>query len=665
VLFLVDGREKRDGRDRLCDRFSSANIPFEVRHLPIGDVTWVAQGRKRRGGGRDGADEMPGRPGGLPPRPEAAAAGKGRKKKDGGGDDDLVVELVLGTIIERKTLHDLESSIHGTRYAEQRMRLRDSGLSQLVLLVEGSLHRDATVSESSSRFLEKCHTAVWETCLYLGFQAVRTADLGETIAVLKLLHRRVLQRSFPSAFYDEALPSFAEPTAAGEHRGAASSSVREQQELAAEAGRRKRRRHQSLHKLVFDVDPTPPAGMDRLVTYQELKAKVECDRESGLRTARMVHGAMLKQVPKVENKKAAAIVGAYPTPSRLFEAYDLQPTDRDRELMLRDLDTAAASASAPAAADDPSKPASQRRATVGLEGSRQVYAAYAMTREASERPTCPDQARAVQRDQQQQPAQSAKQRLSLSSQSSSGGGDDASSSVLPSRSSSAAATTTSLPARAAAADPPSPREGPPARPEPPPIPPFKGAAAGPARGGGGPPALNDWAPSARAPKEPPDSARARSAAPSARRPAAAGPGPQERGGVIDLCGDSTGEEDEGADGARQQPAAARTGARLAAASSYGASAAACGGGAACGGPAAAASSQHWSRNHPRHSLGSVSTSSSSSSTWALPSPIHKRGATGGGAPGSRRADAAPAAKKPRAGGPVANREPEVYELLSD
>jgi ERCC4-type nuclease len=395
VLFVVDNREKKDGRDRLCDKFSSANIPFEVRQLPIGDMTWIAQGRKRRHGNSNS-----------------------NNNNDSPTKGPVVVELVLGTIIERKTLVDLTASIHGTRYAEQRMRMVQSGLSQCILLLEGNVHREATTSSSECHHkrLDACHTALWETCLYLNFQILRTADMGETISTLKLMHRRILQRSFPQAFSSEVLPTFDEPSRGGRRRDDTSSSIQCQQQQALEVGQRKRRRYQSLHKLVFDTDPVVPPGMDRFVTYNELKAKVGRDREAGLRTVRMVHGAMVKQVPKIENKRAAAIVHAYPTPTLLFEAYHHQQTEQHKQLLLRDLDTSMVATTAEDGTTNSNRP-TIRKCTVGLEGSKQMYVAYGMSKKASERPSYAEQVERVQQEQQEQ-----RRRKSSGSSSSGGGG---------------------------------------------------------------------------------------------------------------------------------------------------------------------------------------------------------------------------------------------------
>ena len=44
--------------------------------------------------------------------------------------------------------------------------------------------------------------------------------------------------------------------------------------------------------MVFDGPPVPPLNSKRFMTYRELKAKVEMDREAGTRTMGAVYMAM-------------------------------------------------------------------------------------------------------------------------------------------------------------------------------------------------------------------------------------------------------------------------------------------------------------------------------------------------------------------------------------
>ena len=228
---------------------------------------------------------------------------------------------MLGTIIERKTVEDLKASLFGTRYREQRLRLQHAGLPQVLFLIEGDLTKELFKCSADT-----LHTAVWETRLHLGFRIVQTAHLQDTVLMLKRMHRRILQRTFPRAFAgggsnhnNEQLPNFAEA-----HR-----SSQQPPSLQQPPGARRRRRLQSLHEMTFDTDPVLPAfggGMGegaepRFITYQELKAKIERDREAGTKTVGHIHRAMLKQVATLSSKKCQAVARVYPTVECLMRAY--------------------------------------------------------------------------------------------------------------------------------------------------------------------------------------------------------------------------------------------------------------------------------------------------------------------------------------------------------
>lgn len=257
VILLIDERE-RESR-RMASACEMSGIPCEVRTMPIGDMGWIAQGLDAKG--------------------------------------NVVSELVLGTLVERKTPEDLKSSLFGTRYQEQRLRLKNSGVPQILFLIEGELR------DLSRCPLDTLLSAVWETRLHTDFQIVQTEDLTGTVRLLKRIHRRILQRTFPQAFSGSMpLPIFME---------AASSQ---------QAPVRGQRRVQSLAEMTFDSQPVPCFGMERFITYMELKAKVERDREAGTRTVRNIHLAMLKQVPTFSNVKCEAIARIYPTPRSLLSA---------------------------------------------------------------------------------------------------------------------------------------------------------------------------------------------------------------------------------------------------------------------------------------------------------------------------------------------------------
>ena len=325
VVLIIDARERQS--EHVQAKCQMSGIPCEERHLPIGDMAWMAQG--------------------FDPRQE----------------NKVLVELMLGTIIERKTISDLKASLFGTRYSEQRKRLKDCGLPQLIFLIEGDLSKD----------LFKCpadtlHTAAWETRVHLGFSIVQTAHLQDTVLQLKRMHRRILQRTFPIAFskQNEALPNFEEAyrsqhQSTSRSTATASSTLNQQQETY----RRRRRRLQSLNEMTFDIDPLPCFGMERFITYAELKAKIELDRERGTKTVGSIHLAMLKQVPSFSQKKCHAVARLYPTFASLMEAYESRDHDAEKQDLVTEVPLR-----------EEGQELSARALKIGPRASRELYMVY-------------------------------------------------------------------------------------------------------------------------------------------------------------------------------------------------------------------------------------------------------------------------------------------------
>jgi ERCC4-type nuclease len=352
AILIVDGREWKS--EHIQAKCQMSGIPCEERMLPIGDMAWIGQG--------------------VDPQSK-----------------NIVCELMLGTIIERKTTDDLKSSLFGTRYWEQRLRLQYSGIPQVLFLIEGDLSKELYNCPA-----ETLHTAVMETRLHLGFQIVQTEHMDGTVAALKRMHRRVLQRSFPHAFgqAQEALPTFAEAGVAGVDRR---ESLPHQQNH-----RRRRKRLQSLMEMTFDTEPVPLLGESRFVTYKELKAKVERDREAGSKTIGAIHAAMLKQVATISGKKVQALTRAYPTTERLLQAFSDEPDDGARKAMVTDLPT-----------HEPGQ-ATARAMKVGPRSAAELYVAYGMNCSEDESDAS-DTDRRVSYTKKIEQVQ-AQQRLSLSSQ---------------------------------------------------------------------------------------------------------------------------------------------------------------------------------------------------------------------------------------------------------
>ncbi|KAK2576055.1 hypothetical protein KPH14_007396 [Odynerus spinipes] len=99
IILLVDTQETCGGKtkpqhDATWVELKQLGILFEVRHLKIGDFTWIAKCRHTKN------------------------------------------ELVLPYIAERKRLDDLGASIKDGRFHEQKFRLKQSGIQNLVYIVE-------------------------------------------------------------------------------------------------------------------------------------------------------------------------------------------------------------------------------------------------------------------------------------------------------------------------------------------------------------------------------------------------------------------------------------------------------------------------------------------------------------------------------------------------
>ena len=109
VLLLIDAREPK--HEHIVSKCSMSGIPAESRHLPIGDMTWIAQGLRKH-------------------------------KVCGETTLTVEVEVLLGTLIERKTTEDLVKSLFDSRYMEQRLRLKHSGQPQVLFLIEGDIQKD-------------------------------------------------------------------------------------------------------------------------------------------------------------------------------------------------------------------------------------------------------------------------------------------------------------------------------------------------------------------------------------------------------------------------------------------------------------------------------------------------------------------------------------------
>ena len=112
IILLVDKMEVSGGsaggktsRKAITPEvLNNENIVYEERRLSIGDFIWIARSKSRS------------------------------------------IELVLPYVVERKRMDDLRSSIIDGRYAEQKMRMKQSGIPNKIYLVEEIANSKSNIS---------------------------------------------------------------------------------------------------------------------------------------------------------------------------------------------------------------------------------------------------------------------------------------------------------------------------------------------------------------------------------------------------------------------------------------------------------------------------------------------------------------------------------------
>lgn len=150
VKLLVDNREKDRFHINTC--FNSVFMQADIHCLVLGDFLFVGQ-------------------------PHGAAIGD---------------SFLLDCIAERKTCNDLASSLIDGRYNEQKKRIRDSGITSKIYIVEGSA---TEVDKRHASMQGSVLTAMAMCQVEFSLQLVRTRNIDHTIAFLKALHKQVGSRA--------------------------------------------------------------------------------------------------------------------------------------------------------------------------------------------------------------------------------------------------------------------------------------------------------------------------------------------------------------------------------------------------------------------------------------------------------------------------------------
>ncbi|ANZ77629.1 BA75_05126T0 [Komagataella pastoris] len=147
IKMIIDNREIRSQteRDFFQNKMSDANVPIEIRPLPVGDVLWVAR----------------------------SEAGE---------------EVVLDTIVERKRLDDLVASIQDGRFLEQKSRLKETKLKNIIYITE------EFTSTNLGQMAGAVQTSLSMIMTNFQFRLHRTKDADATCKFLSILHRSVCNR---------------------------------------------------------------------------------------------------------------------------------------------------------------------------------------------------------------------------------------------------------------------------------------------------------------------------------------------------------------------------------------------------------------------------------------------------------------------------------------
>ncbi|OUM59897.1 hypothetical protein PIROE2DRAFT_46684, partial [Piromyces sp. E2] len=143
IILVLDNREVSTKTDRtyIQNNLALRGINCDTRPLVLGDVTWIAKEKKLNG-----------------------------------------IEIILDHIIERKRIDDLVSSIKDGRFREQKNRLKNCGINDVIYLVEGTKTKQSEVFGA-----DRIMSAICGTQIYNSFFIKQTSDIEETMNYFSII----------------------------------------------------------------------------------------------------------------------------------------------------------------------------------------------------------------------------------------------------------------------------------------------------------------------------------------------------------------------------------------------------------------------------------------------------------------------------------------------
>ncbi|XP_054740174.1 crossover junction endonuclease MUS81 [Anastrepha obliqua] len=243
IILLVDTQETNGKNKRTLDQtrcyLESFDILYEVRRLTIGDFLWIARDQEGN-------------------------------------------ELVLPFIVERKRFDDLASSIRDGRFHEQKHRLRQCGIQNVIYLVE-----DYGNNEHLGLPIESLQQAIVNTQIHSGFTIAHTQNNFRSMK-----HLAGVTKTLIRCFRNKVL----------------------------------------LSTTKEDLQPyRSSADMYGLLKFRAL---YEDSARGAQLTIREIFVQQLLQLHSLSLEKALAIVEVYPTPRLIFDAYEACTSEKEARSLL-------------------------------------------------------------------------------------------------------------------------------------------------------------------------------------------------------------------------------------------------------------------------------------------------------------------------------------------
>lgn len=175
VILVVDNREKRNNQDGnyIFERLCKNGLKTELKSLPLGDFLWLLRIH------HDLESKQIQQP---------TAVGNSKKSKKNAHKAPLFTDYVLDFIVERKTADDLAASIMDGRYEEQKYRLKNCGINNVVYLVEGSPGQHCKIPEV---VLKKAQI---HTQIFHNFNVLRLPTIQESLRWLTQMTHETARR---------------------------------------------------------------------------------------------------------------------------------------------------------------------------------------------------------------------------------------------------------------------------------------------------------------------------------------------------------------------------------------------------------------------------------------------------------------------------------------